>query len=204
MVVPVVLAAGDSTRIGHPKALLPLGAETFLTHILGKLRALALPDPIVVLGAHAEVIRKELALRDARAVINPNPEGGQLSSLKLALDCMGGAEACLIWPVDQPLVSAGLVRDLMELFLTSGALLAMPAWGTRKGHPAIFHQALFEELRRAPSAEGAKSVVVRYAEKTALLPTEEIGAFEDIDTPEDYYRLMGAELESALRRGGMR
>jgi len=83
-VVPVVLAAGESRRMGFPKALLPLGAGTFLTRILDTLRESGLLEPIVVLGAHAAHIQPLLAQRSVRILLNPDVSLGQISSIQLA------------------------------------------------------------------------------------------------------------------------
>jgi molybdenum cofactor cytidylyltransferase len=86
MVVPIVLAAGDSRRMGYPKAILPLGPGTFLTRVLATLGEAGLGRPTVVLGKHAELVRKSLSGLPAEIVVNPHPDLGQLSSLRLALE----------------------------------------------------------------------------------------------------------------------
>jgi molybdenum cofactor cytidylyltransferase len=203
-IAPVILAAGDSRRMGHPKALLPLGEETFITRILSTLQGLHLANPCVVLGSHASQIQESLRGWNVEVVINPHPEHGQISSLKLAVERLDrSAKACLVWPVDQPAVSADLIEKLVRLFERSGALLVLPRCAERRGHPAIFSRAIFEELLALPPGEGAKNLVTRYAAKTTMLATEERATVEDIDTPEDYYRLTGEELEAALARRGI-
>jgi molybdenum cofactor cytidylyltransferase len=203
-VAPVILAAGDSRRMEYPKALLPLGEGTFISRILSTLQALDLGNPYVVLGAHASRIQESLRGWNVETVINPHPEHGQISSLKLAVERLDrSVGACLVWPVDQPAVSAELVEKLVRLFKHSGTPLALPCCAGRRGHPAIFSRAIFEELLSLPPGEGAKSLVKRYAAKTAMLATEERATVEDIDTPEDYYRLTGEELDAALARRGM-
>ena len=200
-IVPVILAAGDSSRMGYPKALLPLGADTFLSHILKTLDALALPAARVVLGLHEPRIRPLLQGQRARILINPDPARGQASSIRLALASLDPDTAgCLIWPVDQPLVSPDLVRSLMRLFAESSAAIALPRCQGRAGHPAIFGRAMIRELLTAPLEANPKLVVARHAPETVWLETGESGTVEDIDTPEDYFRLVGEPLASALAR----
>ena len=200
-IIPVVLAAGDSSRMGYPKALLPLGPDTFLTRILKTLDTLRLPEARVVLGAHEPAIRPLLLSCRVEVIMNPDPASGQISSMKLAaqsLDpqCLG----CLIWPVDQPLVSASLVRGLIRLFRKSAAPLAAPCFRDRAGHPAIFGRALIGELLAAPPDGNPKLIVARYKSEAAWLMTDEPGTVEDIDTPEDYRRHVGETLAAALAR----
>jgi molybdenum cofactor cytidylyltransferase len=200
-VQPVILAAGDSSRMGYPKALLPLGDDTFLTRILKTLATLELPAARLVLGMHESLVRPLLINYDVCVLINPDPARGTVSSIRLALENLDpGCSGCLIWPVDQPLVSAELVRDLIRLFENSAAPLALPSCGGKAGHPAIFGRVMMDELLALPPDASPKIVVARHKDEGAWLVTEETGTVEDIDTPHDYLRLTGETLESALAR----
>ena len=203
-IVPVILAAGDSSRMGYPKALLPLGDDTFLSHILKTLDTFGLPAALVVLGMHAARIQPLLEDRKAHILINPDPARGQASSIRLALASLDPDIAgCLIWPVDQPLVSPDLVRDLMRLFAESSAVIALPRCQGRAGHPAIFGPTMIHELLAASPEANPKLLVARHAPETVWLETGESGTVDDIDTPEDYFRLVGEPLASALSRRGL-
>ncbi len=198
-IVPVILAAGDSSRMGYPKALLPLGGETFLTHILSTLKAVEMPDARIVLGMHAAQIRPLLLGRPVRVLVNPDPARGQGSSMKLAAESLPPeCEGCLIWPVDHPLISEDLLRRLVRAFKESAAPLAMPRCGGRAGHPAIFGRELIRDLLAAHPGLNLKPLVSRYKAGAAWLTTDESGAVDDVDTPDDYFRLTGETLESAL------
>ena len=198
-VVPIILAAGDSTRMGYPKAILPLGRDTFITRILGTLKETELPMPIVVLGRAASIIRPVIADWPAEIVINADPDRGQLSSIQLALshinpECRGG----MIWPVDQPAISQDLVRRLVQLFTSSEPKIAFPMHGNKNGHPAIFHRDLFKEFMDASPDEGPRPILLRHKHASAILPVEESACVQDIDTPEDYLELTGESLDSVL------
>ena len=200
-ILPVILAAGDSTRMGYPKALLPLGHELFITNILGVIRNLGLPRPVIILGRTAQIIQTQIQNWPADIRINPDPDRGQLSSIQLGFSHVGPEfNAAMIWPVDQPVVSEDLVRRLVKLFQSSGSLIACPACMGKRGHPAIFHRSLFQEFMDAPLNEGPKKILLRHQNEIALLPTEESGTVIDIDTPDDYQTLTGESLESALVR----
>jgi molybdenum cofactor cytidylyltransferase len=187
--------------MGYPKALLPLGEDTFLTRILKTLAALKLPVPRVILGVNESIVRPLLADYSVCVLINPDPARGTVSSLRLALENLDpGCSGCLIWPVDQPFVSIELVRDLIVLFENSAAPLALPSYGGKAGHPAIFGRRLVDELLALPPDASPKTVVARHKNESAWLVTEEIGTVEDVDTPNDYLRLTGETLESALAR----
>lgn len=187
--------------MGYPKALLPFGNDLFLTRILGLIESAGLGIPTVVLGRAADQISPYLSGRRAELRINTNPDQGQLSSIRIGLSSLdAGTEAAMIWPVDQPAVSHDLVRSLIELFLNSEALIAFPKHAGRRGHPAIFHRALFPEFMDAPLEKGPKDILLRHLRDTVELPTEEIAAIRDIDTPSDYEALTGESPRQAIAR----
>jgi CTP:molybdopterin cytidylyltransferase MocA len=201
VITPIILAAGDSKRMGYPKALLPMDSGTFLTSILAKLRAAGMGTPVVVLGRSASEIQSRVDLGGVETLINRNPDRGQLSSMQMALrvlspECAGA----MLWPVDQPLVSVRLIEDLARLFFVSGALIANPVFHGRRGHPVIFRKDLFSEFLATPPHEGAKRLMHGYPHATASLETEESGTVLDIDTPEDYEKATGIHLSSSLKK----
>jgi molybdenum cofactor cytidylyltransferase len=187
--------------MGYPKALLPLGNETFISHILAILERGGLGEPRIVLGRDADLIAPGLVGRRLRLLVNQDPGRGQFSSMKLALSDLAPDDAgCMFWPVDQPGVEETIVRGLIRLFHGSRSLIVLPACTGKRGHPAIFRCDLFEELIRAPLEGGPKGIVVKYAMETAILPCEDRATIDDVDTPEDYFRLTGESLDQALHR----
>ncbi|MDR0843091.1 MAG: nucleotidyltransferase family protein [Acidobacteriota bacterium] len=208
-ITPVVLAAGDSTRMGYPKALLPLGEELFLTRILRVLREVGLARPRVILGRDADRIKEQISTQiimyPIDIVVNRDPDRGQLSSIQLGLGGLAEEfDAAMIWPVDQPAVSVELVRQLVESFVThskQGKKIAVPFCGGRRGHPAIFHRTLFHEFMDAPLDKGARGIIPKYESEAFYLPTDESACITDIDTPTEYETLTGRSLASALPCG---
>jgi molybdenum cofactor cytidylyltransferase len=207
-IAPVILAAGDSTRMGHPKALLPLGSDLFINRILKTAREAGLPDATVVLGNAASIIKPQIVDVQANILINPDPNRGQLSSIQIALNSLGpDIDAALIWPVDMPYVTTALVRRLAELFIesmNSGALISYPIYGDKRGHPAVFHRSLFQEFMTEPLTKGPKELLLRHQHETTTLEVQESFAVKDIDTPEEYLELTGETLDSALKRFSFR
>lgn len=197
MIPAIVLAAGTSSRMGRPKALLPIGAsgDTFLTRILHTLRDGGIQQAVVVIGGDAEAVRATLPPEDdfLSIVENPNYEQGQLSSLLVGLSAAEDedVEAVMVTLVDLPLISTATVRAVIEAYRKSAsAPLVRPRRGHRYGHPAIFHRRLFEELRSADPSMGAKPVVHAHAAEEVNVDVADDGAFTDIDTPEDYERFI--------------
>jgi molybdenum cofactor cytidylyltransferase len=193
MIPGIILAAGKSLRMGRAKALLPIdGNETFLDRVTRTLREGGVDDVIVVVGAAAPSIRDAMVRNKtpARVVENPDYEQGQLSSLLSGLRAIDrpGVTAALVTLIDVPLLAAETVRILLREYRAGSALIVRPTRMGRHGHPVIFDRALFDELRKANPAEGAKEVVRAYSAELLNVEVEDEGAFTDIDTPEDYER----------------
>ena len=195
MIPGIVLAAGASRRMGRPKALLPAEpGGTMLGRVLHTLAGAGL-DPLIVVSR--ETLTVADAWRDSRAggvrvVINPEPDRGQLSSLACALQALGPVPpAALVTLVDIPLVRSETVRQLLSAWRSSGAPLVRPLVDGRHGHPVIFGATLLDRLRTADPALGARPVVRAFAARAVDVAVDDAGVLQDIDTPDEYRRLVG-------------
>ena len=196
MIPGIVLAGGKSSRMGRPKALLPIRPteETFFDRVTRTLLEAGLSDVIVVVGADANAIRSAVNPRSGvRIVDNPDHEQGQLTSLLAGLRAIDTerATAMLVTLIDVPLVSAATVRTLVATQHDHSAAIVRPVSNGRHGHPVIFGRQVFAELQRADPAHGAKPIVRAHAAEMIEVPVDDEGAFIDIDTPEEYERIMG-------------
>jgi len=202
MIPAVILAAGASTRMGRPKALLPIGreGETFITRLVRTFCDAGADDLVVVVGAHADGVSEAVARMPVfvRVVENRAYERGQLSSLVAALDVVDrpGVQAVMAMPVDMPLVTQATVRALLDAYRKRPHLVVRPALGDRHGHPVIFDRALFAELRRTDFSIGARAVIAAHPRDVLDVPLTDPGAFQDIDTPEEYERHTGRRLDT--------
>ncbi len=196
MIPGVVLAAGLSTRMGRPKATLPLGdGDTFLTRIVRTFTAAGVEEVVAVLGHEAEAVRSVLeasGLR-ARVVVNPAYRDGQFSSVLAALSVVDrpGVQAMLMTLVDVPLVSVATVSAVLERYRTSAAPIVRPVQGDRHGHPIAIDRSLFVEVRSADPLAGAKPVVRAHVSAAGEVEVDDEGAFIDVDTPDEYARILG-------------
>ena len=189
MIAAVVLSAGESSRMGRPKALLPIDGQTFIERIVGALRRGGLERIVVVLGFDAAELRKKIAHLPVEIVVNPEYQRGQLSSLQSALRHLAGAPNCdgiMVHLVDHPYIDAKLVEVMLRRFSEKKSLIIVPRHQGKRGHPVIFSHALFAELLNAPMDEGAKAVVNAHRDETLEIDTEDVGITLDIDTPELY------------------
>jgi molybdenum cofactor cytidylyltransferase len=195
MLPAVILAAGDSTRMGFPKALLltPAG-RPFVASIADTFAAAGITDIVVVTGRDHDRIADALAHErlpvSPRVVRNPDPSRGQLSSLLLGIESVpANAPAAVVTLVDVPLVTAETVRLVISEWQRTNAPIVRPAIGERHGHPVVFDRCLFNELRNAPLDAGAKAVVGAHADDIVNVAVTDAGCLIDVDTPRDYEAL---------------
>ncbi len=193
MLAAAILAAGESSRMGTPKAVLPYRGLTFVEHLLSATRHPRIGVTRVVLGAGADEIRSRLPLDTSQFVVNHEWRRGQLSSIHAVLRSLppGLTEGLLLCPVDHPLISSHLVGLLIEKFDTTGKAIAIPTHNGRRGHPVIFRCSLYEELLAASLEVGARQVVWAHVQDVAEVATEEEGILLNLNDPDTLMRAMG-------------
>ena len=191
MIAAIILAAGESSRMGTPKALLPFKDSTFLESILLKVRKAKYNNIIIVLGQHYGRICRSIPIKQDHDVIrNPNPEKGQLSSLQLALkNVKDEAQGVLIVLVDHPLVSQVTYQIIYEHACAQPDAIIIPVYKNRKGHPVYFARKFFNALIQAPLNQGARYVVHNNKSSVVEIPVEDEGIIMDIDTREQYNKI---------------
>jgi molybdenum cofactor cytidylyltransferase len=188
-VAGLILAAGESKRMGSPKALLQFQGETFLDRLISTFTQFC--DPVVVvLGCGAEEIRSGLK-RPGRALFaeNANYALGQLSSMQCGLRALGqdDIDGVLFTLVDHPNVKASPLATLLAL---PGPALAIPRYQGRRGHPIYFSSALIAEFLALPPDSQAKAVVNRHADHIRYVEVSDPGILDDVDDPAAYRRLL--------------
>ena len=196
MIVAVVLSAGESSRMGRPKALLPVDGETFIEKIVGALARTRVGKIIVVLGHDAETLKRRLEHLAVAFLVNADYKSGQLSSLQTAVRRLQSDRECdgmLVHLVDHPYISSTLVDVMIEQFYVAKKLIVVPRCQGKRGHPVIFSRALFAELLNAPLDQGAKAVVNAHRDETLEIETDDPGIAVDIDTPELYHQHVKGE-----------
>lgn len=187
-----ILAAGESRRMGTPKALLPYRGKNFAEHLLEVTNHPRVGVKRIVVGAHAEEISSKVRSGDAEIVINQEWQSGQLSSIQTAVRSLpsGQTSGLLLCPVDHPLVSAELVAQLIEAFDASGKLVVLPTHEGKRGHPLIFAEALYQEILAASPEVGARQVVWAHAIDVLEVPTDEDGVILNLNDPATLKRAM--------------
>jgi molybdenum cofactor cytidylyltransferase len=185
----ILLAAGESRRMGFPKALLKIDGRTFVAHTSTAMLA-AVERLIIVIGAYADRVRAAI-VPEARIaeVENRNYRQGQLSSIKTGLAAVSeDAAAVLIHLTDHPMTKPATFLRLVEEYERSAIPIVIARHDGRRGHPVLFARPLFRELIEAPENEGARAVVNADPARVAYVDVDDPGVLLDLDTPDDLAR----------------
>lgn len=185
----ILLAAGESRRMGYPKPLLKLGSSTFI-EILAAAMLQSVARLIVVVGAHAGAVRGAIPTEPRIAVVeNPDYLRGQLSSIKAALPDVGlDAAGALIHLADHPMVRAETFAAVIDGYRRFRRPITIARYRGRRGHPVLFAREVFAELAAAPEDQGARVVVAADPARVAYVDVDDPGVLTDLDTPEDLER----------------
>jgi molybdenum cofactor cytidylyltransferase len=193
MINALVLAAGESRRMGMPKPLLRFGDTSFLEQIVSVLQRSNVGRITVVLGSQAPRIRASTDLSSVDIIVNEDYRRGQLSSLMAGLKSLSPeTDAILLCLVDNPFITRETANQVVEAFEETGKPIVVPVFDGHRGHPALFSRPMFDELLNAPPDEGARHVVHSNEDKVFEVDILDPGILARIDTPEDYLSHFGA------------
>ena len=188
----ILLAAGESSRLGRPKQLLLFNGKTFLQHTIQVAKASNAQQIIVVLGAHADSIEKETEGIDVRIVKNSEWEEGMASSIRCGVkaftEITSEAQGVILMVCDQPFVTASLLNELINAHQTTGKSIVACSYENTFGPPALFHRSLFEELLQLKGDVGARGIVRQHTEDVEVIPFPK--GIYDVDTETDYEKIM--------------
>jgi molybdenum cofactor cytidylyltransferase len=187
----IVLAAGNSSRLGRPKQLLPYRGRTLVMHVAGEALAAGLRPVVVVTGAYRAEVEEVLKGEPVGLVYNPDWETGMASGIVAGLSNMlllhPDMGAVIIAVCDQPFISSTLLQQLVSTFDMSGKGIVACAYADSVGTPVLFGRYYFGQLLALSGSEGAKKLLKQYPDDLAVIafPNGHI----DIDTVEDTQKL---------------
>jgi molybdenum cofactor cytidylyltransferase len=183
----IVLTGGKSERMGQPKALLRYKGQTFLERILSTIQSAGIDQIVTVVGHHRSEI--SAAFPNVPLIFNPDYEQGMSTSVKAGIRAVpGGAQAIGIFLVDHPLISSGTIAGLVKE--VGAGKIVVPSHEGRRGHPVFFPAELFSEILALGADEGLNVVVRRDLTRLKVVPVNDMGVLQDIDTPEQFENLL--------------
>lgn len=186
----IVLAAGESRRMGQPKLLLPYKGRTVIEAVLENTAASRAEGALVVLGGHADLVEEKIGRFAAIRTRNPRFQDGMLSSVQWGLGALPEeARAALVLLADQPWVTAPLIDGIIEAYLHGTKSLVCPVYGGRGGHPLLVDLRYRDEISRLDPAVGLRGLLRAHPEEVLRFEVETPEILDDLDLPEDKARL---------------
>jgi molybdenum cofactor cytidylyltransferase len=194
MICAIVLAAGQSKRMGVQKLLLPFGGKTVIAHIVDQLTASSVDEVHVVVGCQGKQVSRELSGRPVSIVNNSNYKSGMLSSVRCGLRAINKkCKAVLVVLGDQPSITSQLIDQMMQIFASNKKQILVPLYDDKRGHPILFSAAYCDEILTNYDDIGLRGLLYAHKEDIFELPVQTPGVLSDIDYPQDYQRELRRE-----------
>jgi molybdenum cofactor cytidylyltransferase len=183
----VILAAGQSSRMGEPKQLLSLGGKTLLARTLENVRAARVTDIVLVLGFAAEIIAEQVADERVKVVVNEDYQQGMGVSLRTGLSALAPVtDAALIVLADQPFVRPQTLDEIIDRYQHSSAQIVVPIYQGFRGNPVLLDRSVFHEVMALGGDIGCRAIFGNHVEGILKFDVDDIGILLDIDSKEDF------------------
>ncbi len=189
-IAAVILAAGQSRRMGQPKMILPWGDQTVIGQVVSVLVKAGVGEIVAVLGGARHQVEAALAELPVKTVFNPHFDTDEMTaSLQTGLRALSPiSQGCLVALGDQPQIEIGVTKAVLATFSESGADLVIPSYQMRRGHPWLVSKQLWEEIFNLQPPETLRGFINRHADQIHYLEVSSTSVLKDLDTPGDYAR----------------
>jgi molybdenum cofactor cytidylyltransferase len=189
MITAIILAAGESKRMGEPKMLMPWGKSTILQTVVSTFQAAGVSDILIVTGGVRRQV-ETLIGQSAQVIFNQAYQQGEmLSSLQVGLRAKKQeASAALIALGDQPQVQKRTIQSLMQVFNERKASIIVPSYQMKRGHPWLVARDLWDEILAMKSPRSPRDFLNAHVKEIVYIDVDTPSVVEDIDTPDDYLK----------------
>ena len=194
MIYAIVLAAGESRRMGTQKLLLPFGSTNVIAHVVNQLLRSGVDKTLVVVGHEAGKVVKALSGQAVTIVENPGYMSGMLSSVRCGLRALPpqGPDGVLVALGDQPAITTKLIDYLIQAFIGNTKGIVVPVFGGRRGHPLLFAAHYRDAILTHYGGVGLRGLLYAHTDDVLELTAPTAAVLSDIDYPEDYRRELAA------------
>jgi molybdenum cofactor cytidylyltransferase len=194
MISAILLAAGESRRMGDFKQLLPFQGKTFVECCVDNLLATKVDEVIVVTGHRHEQVEQALAGRPVRLAFNANYRAGMSSSIHCGVQALDEkTSAILLALADQPQIHSSLISKIIAAHQTERPFIVVPVYANRRGHPIILDARLRDEILAIDPAQGLRQLVQAHTDHTLYLEMTSDLILLDFDYPQDYQKFLAQE-----------
>ncbi len=189
MIWAIILAAGESKRMGEPKMLLPFGGKTIIEAVAESVVSSEVDGSLVVVGAEKERIEETIRDYGIKSVFNPDFQSGMLSSVQCGFKAVPeGTRAVLVVLGDQPRISSGIINQLIQASKKTGKGIVLPVYEGERGHPVIIDMKYKEEVENLSPDVGLRGTVYSHPEDILEVKVDTASILMDIDDKTDYKR----------------
>jgi molybdenum cofactor cytidylyltransferase len=183
----IILAAGESRRMGFPKMLLKFDGITMIEKVIHNVKVSDIRNAIVVLGSDSEMITELVEKTSFRHCFNENFKDGMLSSVKCGFrDLPVNVDAAMVFQGDQPFISPALINTLIKAYLTSDKGLVIPVYNNKRGHPLLVNCKYRNNIEGLDPVNGLRELARSFSDDVLEVPSDEPGILRDFDTYDDY------------------
>jgi molybdenum cofactor cytidylyltransferase len=183
----IILAAGESKRMGSPKMLLPFMGITMIENVIANVSGSKVDNIMVVLGADRDSIAKLIRTKAVNYCYNENYKDGMLSSVMCGFRNIPiDHSAVLVFQGDQPLITPNAINSVIEVYLSSGKGIVIPVYESKRGHPILIDRKYRNEIQKLNPAEGLRSLALKYSDDVLEVNTDIAGILRDFDTYDEY------------------
>jgi len=189
MIWAMILAAGESKRMGKPKLLLPYGEKTIIETIVKTVVSSNVENTLVILGSEREKIEEKIKNFPVKIVYNRDFRSGMLSSVQCGFKAVPEeTRAVLVVLGDQPKISADVINKLIDAYKSTGKGIVLPVYKKERGHPVLIDVKYGEEVENLSPEVGLRGTVYNHPEDILEVDIETPSIFQDIDDESDYKR----------------
>jgi molybdenum cofactor cytidylyltransferase len=185
----VILAAGESRRMGTPKMLLPFNGSTMIESVFCNVTRSKVDKTIIVTGAEKESLEKLTGIHPAVLCYNDNYKDGMLSSVKCGFRRVPiGTRAVMVFQGDQPLITTHVINSVIRAYLSSDKGIVIPVYNNKRGHPVLIDNKYKNEIEILSKETGLRSLAYKFPDDVLEVLTDEPGILRDFDTYDQYLR----------------
>jgi molybdenum cofactor cytidylyltransferase len=189
MIWAMILAAGESRRMGQPKLLLPFGEQTIIETVVGKVVSSKVDYTLVVLGSERDKVENKIENFPVKVAFNPDYPSGMLSSVLCGLKTLPEeTQAVVVVLGDQPSVSKEVIDKIIDAYQETGKGIVLPVYEKERGHPVVIDMKFKDEIERLSPDIGLRGTVYSHPEDILEVKVESPEILQDIDDEADYKR----------------
>jgi len=186
----LLLAAGESKRMGRSKQLLPYGDKTILETVIDHITHSSVDETLIVLGANREKIERIIKDLPVKSVYNPRYKEGMLSSVQKGFVSLPKeTEAVLVFLGDQPMVPSSAITQIVHAYRSTEKGIVLPVFDKRRGHPILIDNKYSQKVAALDPEIGLRALIHNHPEDILEVELDTPAIIKDIDTPEDYKEL---------------